>query len=247
MSPSLQNYPLTVPKLDADVPTSWYRWHQAAELRLGRSHCLEIVTGEITRDTAYLLEGMDSSTLTDHQNIIFDEKFTDPVSSVKYKSEFDRRDSIAVDFIISTVSHSLLPIIYKTWTSASAYEALKFQFLGDNKKTVNDTLQHLNGAKFNFGDDLKIFLADQEHTWNLFSISSNKNTSLSDDIYISMIIKSMPIQFDQYITNLKTSESIKDSNDLKKKLLIIYNDINKGNYKEMDDQTFTVQKPKVTL
>lgn len=29
-----------------------------------------------------------------------------------------------------------------------------------------------------------------------------------------------------------------------KKLLIIYNDINKSNHKEIDGQTFTVQKPK---
>ena len=198
MSPTLQTNITTSPTLDPHVSSSWYRWHQAMELHLGLLGCFEIVTGEITRDDAHMLNGMDSLTFTDPQHIIFDDNIKEPMTKLKYKAEFDRRDRMALEWIISTISHSLLPVIYNLRTSTLAYKALKFQFLGDSKNTVNNMLQYLNETKFKFGDDLIIFLADQEHAWNMLRISSDQDTTLSDDIYLSIITNSMPYQFDQY-------------------------------------------------
>ena len=242
MSPIMQTIQPTLTKLDPDVSSSWYRWHQAMKLHLGIIGCFEIVTGEITRDNAYMLGGMDSLIYTDPQHIIMEDNVKDPITKLKYRSEFDRRDHIALQSIIGTVSHSLLPIIHKTRTSTSAYKALKFQFLEDSKITVNDMLQYLNETKFNFGDDLKIFFGDQEHAWNMLQISSDENTTLTDDIYLSIITKSMPYQFNQYITQLKVTDNIKNPTEYKKKLLTIYNDINKNNHKELDNQVFSAQK-----
>ena len=81
------------------------------ELHLGLLGCFEIVTEEITRDNAHMLNGMDSLTFTDPQYIILDDNIKDPMTKLKYKSEFDRRDRMALEWIISTISHSLLPVI----------------------------------------------------------------------------------------------------------------------------------------
>ena len=213
------------------------------ELHLGLLGCFEIVTGEITRDDAHMLNGMDSLTFTDPQHIIFDDNIKEPMTKLKYKSEFDRRDRMALEWIISTISHSLLPVIYNLRTSTLAYKALKFQFLGDSKNTVNNMLQYLNETKFKFGDDLIIFLADQEHAWNMLRISSDQDTTLSDDVYLSIITNSMPYQFDQYITQLKVTNNIINSFEYKKKLITIYNDINKNTHNNLNNQIFSAQKP----
>ena len=80
MSPTLQNNITTFPTLDPHVSSSWYRWHQAMELYLSLLGRFEIVNGEITRDEAHMLNGIDLLAFTDPQYIIvLDDNIKEPM------------------------------------------------------------------------------------------------------------------------------------------------------------------------
>lgn len=73
------------------------------ELHLAIIGCFEMITGGITRDNAFMLGGMDSLMHIDRQHIIMEDNIKDPITKLKYRSEFDRRHHIALQSIIGTV------------------------------------------------------------------------------------------------------------------------------------------------